>query len=75
MGSCHCCWKDCLAEEEVALLPDNLSFFYVVVVLFLQVIFPLDFSFCFFEDNYFSACSAPQIPASFLVPDSIFKGF
>lgn len=49
--------------------------FYVVVVLFLQVIFPLGFSFCFFEDNFFSARSAPQIPASFLVPASIFKGF
>lgn len=49
--------------------------FYVVVVLFLQVIFPLGFSFCFLEDSYFSACSAPQIPASFLVPAGIFKGF
>lgn len=24
MGSCHCCSRDCLAEEEVAVLPDNL---------------------------------------------------
>lgn len=25
MGSCHCCSRDWLAEEEVAVLPDNLS--------------------------------------------------
>lgn len=74
-------WAPVIAVPETAWLKrrslccQTIFLFYVVVALFLQVIFPLGFAFCFFEDNYFSACSAPQIPASFLVPASIFKGF
>lgn len=76
MGSCHyhCHFKDSLAEEQVAVLSDSLLHFYVAIVLFLRAIFPPVFSLCFFENNYFSACSAPQTAASFLVAANVFKG-
>lgn len=76
MGSCHYPWhfKDSLAEEQVAALPDSLFHFNVVVVLFLWVVFPPVFSLCFLENDYLSACSAPQMAASFLVAASVFKG-